>query len=187
MCVVLCSHTVFSQDACFLGWSKWWEPWLLWTPEKYQYSVVDLLMALRARLLWCSCYLSYLLIFSYVYHATRFCLFGCMFLDNMVTVRGSDLVISKFGFSVSLSLCTPCLCRSNAWACTAIWISPGPGKGCNLVWHLSWSSLLCGMGFADCTLSVPFFLCSSVVGSFKISEIFLLWSSLVCLNVWSFP
>lgn len=107
VCVVLWSCEVFSLDAYFLGWSNWWDPWLLWTPEKY---ILNFHMDLRAPLLWCtlmcSCNLSSLLLFSYVYRATWFCLFGCICVDHMVTVRGSDLVVSKIGFSVYP--CAPC-------------------------------------------------------------------------------
>lgn len=99
LCVVFWSFEVFSLDAYFLGWSNWWDPWLLRTPEKY---ILDSHMNLRAFLLWCvlatyilcSCFL-----FMFIVPLGFVCL-DIFMKDHMVIVRGSNLLVLKFGFSV---------------------------------------------------------------------------------------
>lgn len=99
LCVVFWSFEVFSLDAYFLGWSNWWDPWLLRTPEKY---ILDSHMNLRAFLLWCvlatyilcSCFLSMFIV------PLGFVCLDVFMKDHMVIVRGSNLLVLKFGFSV---------------------------------------------------------------------------------------
>ncbi|WMV08544.1 hypothetical protein MTR67_001929 [Solanum verrucosum] len=90
----------------------------------------------------------------------------------------SDLVISIFGLNVypvpSPFWCLYLHCNSD--------INRHWQLGSYAILYGISNDLLCGMGFSAYTLTVPFF-GACVVVSFKIIEVFLSWSGLVCLSV----
>lgn len=106
-----------------------------------------------------------------------------MFVDRMVTMRGSDLVFWSVFSQCVLSLCILFLYHFGACACTEIWISLGTDKGVtqSCLSPVVISLMLNGFCTFNSNCSVLFV--RYVIGSYKTSEFFLSWSSLVCLSI----